>query len=84
MLSGRSDLCDTLGTVLDNITSDNYRSGRSQVLGHDNLNRLNSASGDYGSLAFTYDGVGNCTTRVSVGTTETYNYASTSNRLNTI
>jgi RHS repeat-associated protein len=66
-----------------NITSiaDNYQTGRSQTFGYDNLNRLNSASGAYGALSFTYDGVGNRTTRVVGGTTETFNHASTSNRL---
>jgi RHS repeat-associated protein len=69
-----------------NITSitDNYQSARSQTLGYDNLNRLNSASGAYGSLSFTYDGVGNRATRVVGSTTETYNYSSTANRLSTI
>jgi YD repeat-containing protein len=69
-----------------NITSiiDNYQSARSQTLGYDNLNRLNSASGAYGSLSFTYDGVGNRATRVVGSTTENYNYSSTANRINTI
>jgi RHS repeat-associated protein len=86
MLRDRSDLCAKPGTALGNITgiTDNYQSSRSQTLGYDNLNRLNVASGAYGSLAFTYDGVGNRTTRVAGATTETYNYASTSNRLNSI
>jgi RHS repeat-associated protein len=69
-----------------NITgiTDNYQSARSQTLGYDNLNRLNSASGAYGSLSFTYDGVGNRATSVTGGTTNTYNYGSSSNQLNSI
>jgi YD repeat-containing protein len=65
-----------------NITSitDSYQSARSQTLGYDNLNRLNSASGAYGSLSFTYDGAGNRSTRVVGGTTETFNSSSTSIR----
>src|SRR5262249_31360226 len=50
----------------------------------DNLNRLASAVGTYGSLGFTYDGAGNRLTRVLGSATDTYAYASTSNRLNTV
>jgi RHS repeat-associated protein len=66
-----------------NVTSitDNNQSARSQMLGYDDFNRLNSASGAYGSLSFTYDGVGNRATSVAGGTTETYSYGTSSNRL---
>src|SRR5579863_2636608 len=59
---------------------------RSQTIGYDNLNRVASASasGSYGSQSYTYDGVGNRLTRVLGGTTETYAYASTANRVATI
>src|SRR5712664_794795 len=49
-------------------------SGRSQTAGYDNLNRVASASGAYGSESYTYDGVGNRLTRVVGGTTKTYGY----------
>ncbi|HEY0105573.1 MAG TPA: RHS repeat-associated core domain-containing protein [Rhizomicrobium sp.] len=69
-----------------NITAitDHLTSGRTQAFGYDNLNRLASASGLYGSLAFTYDGVGNRLTNVVGGTTSAYAYPSTSNRLSTV
>ena len=92
-----STLQSTLGTTTiqnlsygydaaGNITSitDNDQSARSQTLGYDDLNRLNSATGAYGSLSFTYDGVGNRATSTSGGTTQTYNYGSSSNQLNSI
>lgn len=69
-----------------NITSitDNYLSARSQAFGYDDLNRLNSATGAYGSLAFTYDGVGNRLSRVAGAVTDSYSYAGASNRLETV
>lgn len=51
---------------------------------YDNLNRLNSASGLYGSQSYTYDGVGNRLTRVIGGTTDTYAYSPTANQINTV
>ena len=69
-----------------NITSitDNLASSRTQTLGYDNLNRLNSASGLYGSQSYTYDGVGNRLTRVIGSTTDTYAYSSTANQISTV
>ena len=48
---------------------------------YDNLNRLSSASARYGTVGYTYDGVGNLQTRVLNGVTETYTYLSGTNRL---
>lgn len=69
-----------------NITAitDNHQSGSSQTFGYDDLNRLSSATGAYGALSYTYDGVGNRLTRVSGATTDTYAYPGTSNRLETV
>ncbi len=69
-----------------NITSitDHLASSRTQTLGYDNLNRLNSASGLYGSQSYTYDGVGNRLTRVVGSTTDTYAYSSTANQISTV
>ena len=56
----------------------------SQTFGYSAANRLNAASGVYGSKSWTYDGVGNRTgeTTVSGGTTiDTYTLSATSNRL---
>lgn len=72
--------------VAGNITSitDNQTSARSQTLTYDDLNRLWTASGLYGSQSYTYDGVGNRLTRVIGGTTDTYAYSSTANQVSTI
>jgi RHS repeat-associated protein len=51
---------------------------------YDNLNRLNSASGLYGSQSYTYDGVGNRLTRVIGSTTDTYAYSSSANQISTV
>ncbi|MFL9889235.1 hypothetical protein PQR66_39900 [Paraburkholderia agricolaris] len=66
-----------------NITSiiDHQASARSQTLTYDNLNRMATAGGAYGSQSYSYDGVGNRLSRNASGLTETYAYSSTSNRL---
>lgn len=69
-----------------NITSitDALASSRSQTLTYDDLNRLHTASGLYGSHSYTYDGVGNRLTRVIGSTTDTYAYSSSANRISTV
>jgi RHS repeat-associated protein len=57
---------------------------RSQVFGYDELNRLETALGVYGSIAWTYDGVGNRMTQVENGITDTYSYTPGTNRLASI
>ncbi|MEZ5901186.1 MAG: hypothetical protein R3D51_17030 [Hyphomicrobiaceae bacterium] len=66
-----------------NITSigDTVTSANNQSLGYSAANRLNSASGIYGSQSWTYDGVGNRTSETFGGVTDTYSYPSTSNLL---
>ncbi|MGI9304468.1 MAG: DUF6531 domain-containing protein [Gammaproteobacteria bacterium] len=56
-------------------------SSRSQTLGYDNLDRLTSASGVYGSLGYGYDAVGNRSSRTEGASTDAYTYDSLSNRL---
>ena len=74
----------------DNITAitDNLDTARDQGFGYDKLSRLTSATGAYGSIGYTYDGVGNRKTRdVTLGgvtTNEVYTYAIDSNRLETV
>lgn len=46
-------------------------------------NRLQSATGPWGSLSWTYDGVGNRLTEVA-GATRTYAYPTTSNKLTSV
>ena len=69
-----------------NITAvtDSLTPARSQTLTYDNLNRLYTASGAYGSQSYAYDGVGNRTSRVLGATTETYTMASTANQIASI
>src|SRR6266567_8203613 len=69
-----------------NITSitDALVSGRTQALAYDNLNRVATGSGAYGSQSYTYDGVGNRLTRVVGGTTDSYAYSLTANQVATI
>ncbi|SDR55155.1 RHS repeat-associated core domain-containing protein [Paraburkholderia fungorum] len=66
-----------------NITSitDHLATSRSQNLVYDDLNRLATASGTYGTQTYTYDGVSNRLSRSANGTTEAYAYPSSSNRL---
>jgi len=77
---------DPVGNI-DNIHNV-LRPSESQSFGYDKLLRLTQADGVYGNIAYDYDDVGNRTGRQWVnGTsnlTETYDYASDSNRLNTV
>ena len=67
----------------DDITgiTDNLVSGNSQTLGYDNLNRLNTGSGAYGSLSYGYDADGNRNTQTVNGTVTSYTYGTGNNRL---
>jgi len=56
----------------------------SQSFGYDELNRLSSATGRYGSITYTYDDVGNRLTRDTNGVKETYTYFMGTNRLQQI
>jgi RHS repeat-associated protein len=74
---------------VENITavSDTVSTANNQTLGYDVLNRLTSAtsgSGGYGSLAYTYDGVGNRLSQTVNSSTTTYAYTSGTNRLASI
>lgn len=72
---GRSDLL--------NITAqgDTVTTANNQSFGYSAANRLNSASGPYGSKSWTYDGVGNRASETNAGVLDTYNYPTTSNKL---
>ncbi len=72
---GRTDNLN-LTSIGDTVTPAN-----SQSFGYSAANRLNSASGPYGSQSWTYDGVGNRTGETIGGVTDTYTYPATSNRL---
>ena len=51
---------------------------------YDDLNRVATANGAYGSQSYTYDGAGNRLTRVIGTTTDTYAYSPTANQISTI
>jgi RHS repeat-associated protein len=72
---GRTDNLN-LTSIGDTVTPAN-----NQSFGYSAANRLNSASGPYGSQSWTYDGVGNRTGETIGGVTDTYTYPATSNRL---
>jgi RHS repeat-associated protein len=56
----------------------------SQTFEYDQLNRLTSATGRYGTISYTYDDVGNRLTRDTNGTVETYTYVTGTNRLQAV
>jgi RHS repeat-associated protein len=70
--------------LADNVTSvtDNLAAGRNQTFTLDDLQRLTSATGAYGSITYTYDAADNRLTRnLSGGPSETFTYGTTDNRL---
>jgi RHS repeat-associated protein len=70
--------------LADNVTSitDNLAAGRNQTFTLDDLQRLTSAAGAYGSITYTYDAADNRLTRnLSGGPSETFTYGTTNNRL---
>lgn len=77
------DLADNLEEIIDN-----HFINLSQIFGYDSLDRLNSADGDYGKLAYTYDEVGNrisaSLAKAGQNSTQTYTYPITNNRLQRI
>jgi RHS repeat-associated protein len=72
--------------AVDNITSitNLVAATKNQTFGYDALNRLTNATGIYGTLAYSYDPVGNRLTETRGSATDTYIYAPTSNRLNSV
>jgi YD repeat-containing protein len=74
----------------DNLTAvtDVQTPANTETYGYTARESLTSATGPYGTMAFTYDGVGNrITYQVNPGTgllTDTYSYPATSNRLSSV
>jgi len=73
---------DADGNIL--AITDNLTSARTQAFTYDDLNRVGTASGLYGSQSYTYDGVGNRLTATLAGTLSTYTPATASNQIATI
>ncbi len=81
----RSYTPDNVGNI--EIITDNLDSTRNQNFDYDDLYRLTDASGIYGTIAYTYDNVGNRLSRVQTGTSpsdDTYYYYPDTNRLNVV
>ena len=64
--------------------TDLVNSSKSQGFGYDALDRLTSATGAWGSLAYQYDNVGNRTQKTLGSNTTTYNYSPGTNRLSSL
>jgi len=79
---GYQDLAYSLDAV-GNITgiTDQITASASQTFGYDDLYRLTSASGPYGTIGYTYDQVGNRLTRTLDGQTDTYTYEAGTHKL---
>ena len=54
---------------------------KNKTFGYDALDRLTGGAGPWGTLSWTYDGVGNRQTQVENGATSTYAYESGTNKL---
>ena len=78
----RSYTPDAVGNI--EVITDNLDAGRSQSFGYDDLYRLTSAVGVYGSIGYTYDNVGNRLTRTENSDEDSYAYYPGTNRLHTI
>jgi hypothetical protein len=70
---------DNLASISDALVP-----GNNETFGYTPREHLASANGPYGSLGFTYDGVGNRVTSVRGAVTDSYTYPATSNRLTSI
>ena len=73
------DAVNNITAILDRLAPE-----RSQTFGYDENYRLTQATGVYGPTAYTYDGVGNRLSRTARGEIETYSYAPTANRLQSV
>ncbi len=64
--------------------TDAVNSGNSQSFSYDNLQRLSSAAGGYGSFAYTYDKDGNRLSQTHGTETTTYGYGAASDLMATL
>jgi len=64
--------------------TDNFNPSKSQSFTYDDLYRLAGATGKYGTIAYTYDKVGNRLTKSTDGHSDTYTYSPGTNRLTAV
>jgi YD repeat-containing protein len=89
LTNGLTDVIDRTHTRTDDINLTNISAANSQVFAYTAANRLQTATGPWGSKTYTYDGVGNRTeerTTPSGGseTIDTYGYPAGNNRITDI
>jgi RHS repeat-associated protein len=70
------DAANNVSKIANGVTAAN-----TQNLGYDALDHLTSATGNYGSLGYTYSAIGNRLTQTSGGAVTNYTYTLDSNRL---
>jgi len=73
---------DNVGNI--SAITDLIHSNRNQTFGYDNLDRLNSATGGYGSLGYGYDPIGNRLNKTTDGNLTNYSYSNQSHHLQEI
>ncbi|MES9971963.1 MAG: RHS repeat-associated core domain-containing protein [Candidatus Thiodiazotropha sp.] len=73
---------DPVGNITDWL--DQLDTSQQQQFGYDELDRLTTALGSYGSLGYNYDAIGNRLSKTEEGATETYNYSLDSHQLQQI
>lgn len=85
LTTGIQDL-DYAYDLLGNVTGidNNLDATRDLTFVYDDLYRITSATGVYGSIGFSFDDVGNWQSRTEGGATETYTYTVDTNRLDLI
>ena len=79
---GRDYAYDDAGNIT--AIADTLNGQYSQTFGYDELHRLASVAGDYGTKSFTYDGIGNRETKVENSTPTTIVMETNSHRIETI
>jgi RHS repeat-associated protein len=73
------DLANNVSKITDGVNTAN-----TQTLGYDVLDRLINATGNYGTLGYSYTKIGNRLTQTAGGVATNYAYAPHSNQLNSI
>jgi len=73
------DLVNNIASISNALNISN-----NQTFTYDDLSRLLTATGQYGSLGYTYDNIGNRLTKTENVSIDTYNYSSTSHWLDSV